>query len=55
MRNLNDPTVAESLHDLKPDPDLLVEIIQKTTASPSLASSWADANADLGGSEWSER
>ncbi len=54
MRNLNDPTVAESLHDLKSDPDLLVEIIRRTTTSPALAGIWAD-NSDIGGTEWSER
>lgn len=52
LRNLKDPTVELGLQDLKSEPDLLVEIITRT--SDSRGDNMADAAADFGG-EWSER
>ena len=52
LRNLKDPTVELGLHDLKSEPDLLVEIITRT--SDSRGDNMVDAAADFGG-EWSER
>jgi len=52
LRNLKDPAVELGLHDLKSEPDLLVEIITRT--SDSRGDNMADAAADFGG-EWSER
>lgn len=52
LRNLKDPTVELGLHDLKSEPDLLVEIITRT--SDSRGDNMADAAADFGG-EWPER
>ena len=52
LRNLKDQTVELGLHDLKSEPDLLVEIITRT--SDSRGDNMADAAADFGG-EWSER
>lgn len=52
MRNLNEPAVVEGLNELKSEPDLLVEIITRTSSQPGM---WVDSATDLGGSEWSER
>ncbi|KAL7526076.1 hypothetical protein ACHAXR_001298, partial [Thalassiosira sp. AJA248-18] len=55
LRNLNDPTVMTGLSDLKSEPDLLVEIITRTSAAQM---QWAstDAATEFGqGSEWSGR
>lgn len=54
LRNLNHPMVVEGLHDLKSEPDLLVEIITRS-ASSQMAGMWADSATEHGGSEWSER
>ena len=52
LRNLNEPAVVEGLNELKSEPDLLVEIITRTSSQTGM---WADSATDLGGSEWSER
>lgn len=54
LRNLNDADVVEGLNDLKSEPDLLVEIITRSSNS-QMASMWAVAEDGPGGSEWSER
>ena len=54
LRNLNDANVVEGLNDLKSEPDLLVEIITRSSNS-QMASMWAVAEDGPGGSEWSER
>ena len=52
MRNLCDPKVQSGLKDLRPEPDLLVEIITRSSAHQM---QWATSTDSATESEWSGR
>ena len=56
LRHLNDPLVVAGLSELKSEPDLLVEIITRTTTSQApWAGSATDAATESASSEWAGR
>jgi len=55
LRNLNDPMVVTGLSDLKSEPDLLVEIITRTTTSQMQWATSTDSATESVSSEWAGR
>eukprot|EP00579_Thalassiosira_antarctica_P000267 CAMPEP_0201870066 /NCGR_PEP_ID=MMETSP0902-20130614/3321_1 /ASSEMBLY_ACC=CAM_ASM_000551 /TAXON_ID=420261 /ORGANISM="Thalassiosira antarctica, Strain CCMP982" /LENGTH=584 /DNA_ID=CAMNT_0048395639 /DNA_START=35 /DNA_END=1789 /DNA_ORIENTATION=- len=55
LRNLNDPLVVAGLSDLKSEPDLLVEIITRTTTSQMQWATSTDSATESVSSEWAGR
>merc|ERR1711957_73889 len=54
LRNLNDPLVVLGLSELKSEPDLLVEIITRTTTS-QMQWTTSDSATESASSEWAGR
>ena len=48
LNNLSNQTIRNGLSDLKPEPDLLVEILQRTTAADNAATQTRAADGGLG-------
>merc|ERR1719203_1046801 len=55
VENLNDPLVVAGLSELKSEPDLLVEIITRTTTSQMQWASSTDSATESVSSEWAGR